>query len=135
MTDVITRADDRWARMTLLLWSHCEEERRQLMKPNRSAGAPETSTCTHPSGFSTEVSQSLRQVGKLFAVPAASRDRETRLLEGGKAAARESPGEGEEHGFQSDDNAHRHVRPREQMNDQANHLRGRARQQRAARQQ
>ena len=47
-TDVITRADDRWARMTLLLWSHREEERRQLIKPNRSAGVAATSTCTHP---------------------------------------------------------------------------------------
>ena len=48
MTDVITREDDGRARMNLLLCSHREEERRQLIKSNRSAGVAETSTCTHP---------------------------------------------------------------------------------------
>ena len=49
----------------------------------------------HASGLSTtEGSQSIRQVRKLFEVPATSRDRETQLLEGGKVAARDGSGEG-----------------------------------------
>ena len=64
VTDMTTRAEDQWARLPLLLWSH------------RSG------------------SQSILQAGKLFEVPAALRVGETQLLEGGKAVARENSEEG-----------------------------------------
>ena len=88
-----------WARMTLLLWS----ELRQLIKPNRPRRRLARIRLLHDRREKINT-----QVGKLF--PAASRDRETRLLEGGKAAARESSGGGghrledgraEEQGLQS----------------------------------
>ena len=104
--------------------THREEERRQLIKHNRSAGAAETPTCPREP-INTSV----------FEVPAASHDRETRLLEGGKGAARESSGElgkpledgrAEEQGLQTADKttpptcAWAHALG--QMNDQASKL-------------
>ena len=47
MTDVMTRADDRCARLTLLLRSLREEERHQLTKPNRVASTAEIPMCVH----------------------------------------------------------------------------------------
>ena len=47
MSDVTTRVDDRWARLILLLWSHCEEEWRERVKSGKMAGMIEPSTCSH----------------------------------------------------------------------------------------
>ena len=48
MSDVTTRADDRWARLTLLLWSQREEEWRERVKSGKMAGAIESLTFSHP---------------------------------------------------------------------------------------
>ena len=93
MTDVTNRVDDRWARLTLLLWSQHEVEQRE--RPNQQDGGYCRSTDVLGSGLSaTEGSESIRQVGKLLDVPATSCDGEAQQLEGGEVAARESPGGG-----------------------------------------
>ena len=48
MSDVTTRADDRWARLTLLLWSQREEDWRERVKSGKMVGTIEPSTCSHP---------------------------------------------------------------------------------------
>ena len=48
MTGVTTRADDRWARLTLLLWSEREEAWRERAKSGKTAGTVESLTCLHP---------------------------------------------------------------------------------------
>ena len=48
MSDVTTRADDRWARLTLLLWSQRDEEWRERVKSGKMAGTIESLTCSHP---------------------------------------------------------------------------------------
>ena len=47
MSDVTTRAEDRWARLTLLLWSQREEDWRERVKSGKMVGTIETSTCSH----------------------------------------------------------------------------------------
>ena len=42
------RADDRWARLTLLLWSQHEEDWRERVKSGKKVGTIEPSTCSHP---------------------------------------------------------------------------------------
>ena len=46
-SDVTTRADDRWARLTLLLWSQREEDWRERVKSGKMVGTIEPSTCSH----------------------------------------------------------------------------------------
>ena len=48
ISDVTTRADDRWARLTLLLWSQREEDWRERVKSDQMVGTIEPSTCSHP---------------------------------------------------------------------------------------
>ena len=48
MSDVTTRADDRWARLTQLLWSQREEDWRERVKSGKMVGTIEPSTCSHP---------------------------------------------------------------------------------------
>ena len=48
MSDVTTRADDRWARLTLLLWSQREEDWRERVKSGKMVGTIEPSTCSLP---------------------------------------------------------------------------------------
>ena len=48
MSDVTTRADDRWARLTLLLWSQREEDWRERVTSGKMVGTIEPSTCSHP---------------------------------------------------------------------------------------
>ena len=48
MSDVTTRADDRWARRTLLLWSQREEQGRERGKSGKMVGTIESLTCSHP---------------------------------------------------------------------------------------
>ena len=88
----------------------------------------------HASALSTtEGSQSIRLVRKLFEVPSASCDRETRLLEGGKVPAREGSEEGTARRMEEQKNKAIRAPPRrhrplaraptlEQMNDQASKL-------------
>ena len=47
MSDVTTRADDRWARLTLLLWSQRDEDWRERVKSGKMIGTIEPSTCSH----------------------------------------------------------------------------------------
>ena len=87
------RADDRWARLTLLLWSQREE-----------SGASESSLArwqarsnlqrarTHL--CATGGRKSICQIGKLHETSAKTLDGEARLLEGGEGSTRESFGEG-----------------------------------------
>ena len=55
MSDVTTRADDRWARLTLLLWSQREEEWRVRVKSGKMVGTIEPSTCSHPTSARQKV--------------------------------------------------------------------------------
>ena len=48
MSDVTTRADDRWARLTLMLWSQHEEDWRERVKSGKMVSTIEPSTCSHP---------------------------------------------------------------------------------------
>ena len=48
MSDVTTRADDRWARLTLMLWSQHEEDWRERVKSGKMINTIKPSTCTHP---------------------------------------------------------------------------------------
>ena len=47
MSDVRTRADDRWARLALLLWSQREEDWREPVKSGKMVSTIEPSTCSH----------------------------------------------------------------------------------------
>ena len=48
MSDVTTRADDRWARLTLMLWSQHEEDWRERVKSGKMVSTIEPPTCSHP---------------------------------------------------------------------------------------
>ena len=124
MSDVTTRADDRWARLTLLLWSQREitGASGQFWQDGRH---DRTFNVLAPHLSTTEGSESLCQMGKLHEMSAKTLDGEARLLEGGEGSTRESFGEGgngqKNRAFRS---APRRPRPRarvptlEQMNDQ-----------------
>ena len=94
MSDVTTRADDRWARLTLLLWSQHEEDWRERVKSGKMVGTIEPSTCSHPTSARQKGSESICQMGKLHEMSATTLDGEARLLEGGEGSTRESLGEG-----------------------------------------
>ena len=93
MSDVTTRADDRRARLTSLLWSHREEDWRERVKSGKMAGYDRTFNVLTPH-LTTKESESICQVGKMLEVPAKTLDGEARLLEGGEDPTRESSGEG-----------------------------------------
>ena len=63
MSDVTARADDRWARLTLLLWSQREEDWRERVKSGKMVGTIEPSTCSHHLS-ATEGSESICQSSK-----------------------------------------------------------------------
>ena len=65
MSDVTTRADDRWARLTLLLWSQREEDWRERVKPGQDGRYDRTFNVLAPHLSTTEVGESICQVGKL----------------------------------------------------------------------
>ena len=70
MSDVTTRADDRWARLTLLLWSQREEDWRERVKSGKMISTIEPSTCTHTLFSTTKGSESICQIGKLHEMSA-----------------------------------------------------------------
>ena len=90
MSDVTTRADDRWARLTPLLWSQRVGEWRERVKSGKMAGMIEPSTCSHPA--------SARQKGAIQYVRWENCTKcqqilsteKRRLLEGGEGSTRET---------------------------------------------
>ena len=75
MSDVTTRADDRWARLTLMLWSQHEEDWRERVKSGKMISTIEPSTCTHPTSARQKGSESICQMGKLHEMSAKTRRR------------------------------------------------------------
>ena len=94
MSDITTRADDRWARLTLMLWSQHEEDWRERVKSGKMINTIKPSMCTHPHFSTTKGSESICQMGKLHEMSATTLDGEARLLERGEGSTRESLGEG-----------------------------------------
>ena len=94
MSDVTTRADDRWARLTLLLWSQREEEWREQVKSGQDGRYDRTFDVLATYLSTTGGGESICQVGKLLEMPAKTHDGEEGLLEGGEDPTRGSSGEG-----------------------------------------
>ena len=93
MSDVTTRADDGWARLTLLLWSQREEEWRERVKSGKMAGMIEPPTCSHPTSARQK---GANQYARCENCSKCQRrlSTEKRLLEGGEDPTRDSSGEG-----------------------------------------
>ena len=64
MSDVTTRADDRWARLTLLLWSQREEDWRERVKSGKMVSTIEPPTVLTPHLSAAQGSESVCQIGK-----------------------------------------------------------------------
>ena len=94
MSDVTTRADDRWAQLTLLLWSQREEEWRERVKSGKMSGTVEPSTCSHPTSARQKRANQYARWENLHEMSAKTLDGEARLLEGGEDSTRVSSGEG-----------------------------------------
>ena len=94
MSEVTTRADDRWARLTLLLWSQHEEDWRERVKSGKMVGTIEPSTCTHPTSARQKGANQYARWENCTKCQQKSLDGEARLLEGGEGSTRESLGEG-----------------------------------------
>ena len=89
MSDVTTRADDRWARLTLLLWVTTRGGVARASQVWQDGRYDRTFDVLAPYLSTTEGSESISQVGKLHEMPAKTLDREARLQEGGEDPTRD----------------------------------------------
>ena len=93
MLDVTTRADDRWARLTLLLRSQREEDWRELVKSGKMVNTIEPSTCSHSTSARQKGANQYARWENCTKCRKDSR-RRSAMLEGGEGSTRESFGEG-----------------------------------------
>ena len=111
-----------WA--DLPLWSHREEERRQLLKPNRWRVLPRPRRAPS-SARQRGANQHARTENSSKCQQCLATDKKTRQLEGGETAVRESAGEGGN--CQEDGGAEKRRRPSECHRDVTAHRRLRPR--------
>ena len=90
MSDVTTRVDDRWARLTLMLWSQHEEDWRERVKSGKMESTIEPPTCSHPTSARQKGANQFVRWEKLHEMSATTLDGKARLLEGGEGSTRES---------------------------------------------